>query len=147
MNLTREQRDRVERLLYDCEDTAAFRRELDSIESAIELHEFCRQFNWDGGFEELEAVLHHRVCDRGTALMMYWLAEPVYFLDFDNPNDIPSVNRPLSQFVNTVRDMLLKNQFDSNQIRFDPAGVMSVGQRRRVQKGSAIPAELTIPNC
>jgi hypothetical protein len=79
--------------------------------------------------------------------MIYWLAEPIYFLDFDNPSDIPSVNRPLLQFVNSVRDMLLKNQFDSNQIRFDPADVMSVGQRRRVQKGSTIPAELTIPNC
>jgi hypothetical protein len=147
MDLTPEQRDRVERLLYDCEDATAFRRELDSIKSAIELHEFSRQFNWDGGFDELEAVLHHRLCDRGTALMIYWLAEPVYFLDFDNPNDIPSVNLPLSQFVNTVRDMLLKNQFESNQIRFDPADVMSVGQRLRVRKESAIPPELTIPNC
>lgn len=147
MTLTPAQRARIEYLLYECEDDTSFEKEFAKIETSEELHEFASEFNWDCGFSELDAVLTHPLCDRGTALMIYWLAEPVYFADFSCIEDVPNVNREGYRFVNHAKNLLTQNCFESNEISFDPSSVMSLGQRHRVAKGCGIPVELTTPNC
>jgi len=147
MPLTPTQVARIEYLLYECEDDASFTREFEKLETSEELHEFASQFNWDCGFSELDAVLAHPMCDRGTALMIYWLAEPVYYVDFASIEEVPDVNREGYRFVMRVRDLLTQDVFQENRIPFDPQSVMSIGQRRKIARGCEIPPELAVPNC
>ena len=147
MSLSDEQLARIDFLLYDCEDDATFGETLQRIESSAELHAFAQQINWDGGFDELDAVLGHPQCDRGTALMIYWLGEPAYFAEFTSVDDVPDVNQPLKHFLNRVETRLLTDQFKSDKIRFDPMADLNVIQRRKIENIASIPAVLKQPNC
>ena len=97
--------------------------------------------------DALEAVLEHPLCDRGTALMIYWLGEPTYFADFASDEDVPEVNRSLKEFLNRVQNQLMSEQFKSNTICFDPMVDMNVVQRRKIENAGTIPAVLKKPNC
>jgi hypothetical protein len=51
--------------------------------SAEELHAFVDDMNWDGGgADRLTRVLAHPLCDRGTALMIYWRAQPRFYIRY-----------------------------------------------------------------
>ncbi len=147
MSLTDEQLARIDFLLYECEDDATFAETLLRIESSAELHALAQQINWDGGFDELNAVLEHPLCDRGTALMVYWLGEPTYFADFASDDDVPPVNQPLKQFLNRVENQLMTEHFKSNTICFDPMADLNVVQRRKIENIASIPSALKRPNC
>ena len=90
MALTPQQRERVRYLAEDewveTDDEATrwadFDRGLAQM-SAEELHAFVRDMNWDGGgADRLRRVLAHPRCDRGTALMIYWLARPRFYIKY-----------------------------------------------------------------
>lgn len=145
--LSDEQRTRIAYLLYECPDDASFADALSHIDSSLELHAFAEQFNWDSGSTRLAALLNHPQCDRGTALMIYWIGEPVYFADFSSEHDAPRVNRDGYRFLKCVESLLMTDQFQHNQIRFDPTVDLNVAQRRRLEKDSRIPDILKKPNC
>ncbi len=147
MSLTDEQLKRIDFLLYECEDDATFTQTLHRIESPAELHALAQQINWDGGFDGLNAVLQHPLCDRGTALMIYWLGEPTYFADFASDDDVPDVSQPLKQFLNRVETQLINKQFKSNTICFDPMADLNVIQRGKIENIDSIPSALKRPNC
>lgn len=147
ITLTDEQRARIDYLLYECEDDVSFVDTLSQFDSSAELHAFAKQFNWDGGCAELEAVLNHPLCDRGTALMVYWLGEPLYFADFSTADDVPDVNRGGYHFVKHVESLLMVDRFQYNSIRFDPMADLNVVQRRRIENHSRIPTALKSANC
>ena len=147
MTLTDEQLDRIDFLLYECDDEATFAETLLYIESSAELHALAQQINWDGGFDELDAVLEHPLCDRGTAMMIYWLGEPTYFSDFVSDEDVPEVNQPLKHFLNRFENQLMSEEFKSNTICFDPMAELNGAQRRKIENAATIPSALKQPNC
>ena len=91
MALTPEQAERVRYLAEDewgsesvdeAEQCASFERVLAQM-SAEELHAFVNRMNWDGGgADRLTKVLAHPLCDRGTALMIYWRTNPRFFIRY-----------------------------------------------------------------
>ena len=62
--------------------------ELQQLESSVELHEFMLHYNWDDGIEKPHAVVNNENCDRGTALMIYWLLGPRYLYHYENRKKI-----------------------------------------------------------
>lgn len=76
IKLTPEQQARVEFLLYECYETESITENLKQLESTQEIHEFATNYNWDYGIEPLKLILQHPLCDRGTALKIYWLGQP-----------------------------------------------------------------------
>jgi hypothetical protein len=92
MKLSPEQAERVRYLLdgdWHVDDAESdqvpeywveFDRALSQVETPEELHEFVDRWNWDGGSEPIRRVLAHPLCDRGTALMVYWRLEPIFYL-------------------------------------------------------------------
>jgi hypothetical protein len=147
MFLTDEQLARIDFLLHECEDDAVYVETLLRIESSAELHALAQQINWDGGLDKLNAVVDHPLCDRGTALMIYWFSEPMYFADFTSDDVVPDVNQPLKRFLNRVETKLMTEHFKSNTISFDPMSNLNVVQRRKIENVASIPSALKRPNC
>jgi|GEM_PF-2075916 len=145
MPLTDQQRKRVERLIYgEWESLDEFRAVLAEVETAAELHEVAENLNWDDGTEKLDALLEHPLCDRGTALMIYWLADPVYFSQYDRAEDISGSGRDVFRFLKRVESALLAQQFSTNAIAFDPFEAMGFNaiQKKQVIDNPHIPVEL-----
>ena len=103
-----------------------FDRLLAQIESPEELHAFADQWNWDRGTPPMRRVLDHSLCDRGTALMIYWRIDPVFFLNpkHDTRKKVEAVLWPDAiihwDILRQIERRLAANDFRSARIPFDP---------------------------
>ena len=135
ITLTPEQIARVEYLASDDwvvdsgaeeDEASSWRNFSDTLQkmSAVELHHFTCNFNWDGGMEELDAVVEHPECDAGTALMIYWLAQPAdYHRMAKRGNLSPSFKSVLSLLLK-IEDRIRNNAFATHRIACDPTNIM-----------------------
>lgn len=72
------------------------------------LYKKARRHNWDNGYEKLYKILEDKNCDKGTALMMYWLSCPQYFIQFANADECESYNRDNYLFVKHIEKFILQ---------------------------------------
>ena len=165
MALTPEQAERVRYLAEDewageSADEAARWAEFDRVlgqMSAAELHAFVDQMNWDGGgADRLTRVLSHPLCDRGTALMMYWRAQPRFFIQYGTRERVRDELGPteLAEYdmLRDIERRFQSNDFSTDDIAFDPADdeghdLTSDGPRRRplVDPRTVLPAVMFEP--
>jgi len=125
MNLSSEQFARVRYLLDDRWETwEDFDRTL-AMMSAEELHEYADRFDWDAGeaVERLTRVLKHPNCDRGTALMIYWRADPVFDLEYGTRERLEAeegerVN--VYDLTRYIEKRLADDSFATARIPYDP---------------------------
>ena len=88
--------------------------------SSIELHHFACNFNWDGGTEELSSVLNHPKCDAGTALLIFWLAQPVYYFRGAAKGKLTESERETYEWLKHIESRFTNNQFSASDIAIDP---------------------------
>lgn len=146
MKLTSEQQARVDFLLNECDCIETFAKSLSLVESSNEIHQFATHYNWDYGLEPLELALIHPLCDKGTALEIYALGSPDYYVGFSTVNDVPSCNQDGYLFLKFIESLLTENRFKHNHIHFDPLVNYSTAQLHYLAKYSKIPDELLLPN-
>ena len=60
------------------------RKSFKKIETPSQLHYLAGIYNWDDGTEVLDWIISSPRCDKGTALLIFWRAEPDYYTKFDN---------------------------------------------------------------
>ena len=157
MTLTPEQASRVAYLLEgdwggeaESDDLpeywTQFDRVLAQVESPEELHEFVDRWNWDGGTEPIRRALAHPRCDRGTALMVYWRIDPIfYLLPEHNTREKVRTNLWPDALVHwdMLRDIerrLAGNDFETARVPYDPAN--DRGRDRTVQRRKRRPIPL-----
>ncbi|GAB3713994.1 hypothetical protein GCM10027592_53460 [Spirosoma flavus] len=93
------------------------------LKTSEELHYLIK--NWNDGYEIPKRVLHHEMCDRGTALMIYWLATPDYFTQFKSAEDVENYNRDNYYLVKEAENLLLTDHYSLQKIKFNPKSVAS----------------------
>src|SRR5215207_4128317 len=81
--------------LGNMSDINQLQQELNTPEK---LHDFATHYNWDDGFEVPKWIINNPLCDRGTALMMYWHANPQYFCKYATRNEVPSMGWNLQHY-------------------------------------------------
>jgi hypothetical protein len=126
---TQRDREEAKRFLEFEEATAA--RELLTVTSKVVLHLVGAQHNWDSGFAIPLAILRSAACDFGTALMLYWLAEP-------EREDTAIGER--KAFLAEARYKLDSMQFATRSISFSPTDFFQwnrVYRHRLEQRGFA----------
>jgi hypothetical protein len=151
MDLTPEQSERVRYLAEDewgrgSEDEAAQWAEFDRVlaqMSAAELHAFVDQMNWDGGgADRLNRVLAHPLCDRGTALMIYWLARPTFYLAYQTRDRVrDEVGWALEEFdmLREIERRFADGTFASADIAFNPADDRGLDHTRKHPRIRPVP--------
>jgi hypothetical protein len=105
----------------------------DKLVGAEELHQFVHHYNWDGGIRALQRTLKHPACDRGTALMMFWLSEPTYayerYASIDEAVIARDVNLESLRFAEEVLHALRVDKFATRRIGYIPPS--PIGQFKR----------------
>lgn len=56
--------------------------------SAVELHQFVQNWNYDDGIEPFKWIIKQKMLDKGTVLCLYWLLQPDYFCQFESEDEI-----------------------------------------------------------
>jgi cytohesin len=58
--------------------------------------------NWDDGITWFRKLLRHAALDRGTALLVYWLAHPEYYLRYECEDDVPAHEVPVFRLLRAL---------------------------------------------
>jgi hypothetical protein len=139
MALTPEQSSRVKYLLdggwgrtflAESEEEPTYWTDFDRILAEVntpeELHEFVDHWNWDGGTEPIRRALAHPLCDRGTALMVYWRIDPIFYLkpEHDTRAKVEANLWPDAvvhwDMLREIEQRLAANRFRTAEVAFDP---------------------------
>ena len=115
---------------------AADRKRLAWLASATdseELHLFAENWHWDGGGgKPLQRLVANPHCDAGTMLMIFWLcsAEDDYY-QFRTIQEIErDFDREFFRLFRRIERKLVKRDYATNTILFDPAPFISMFDRR-----------------
>jgi len=84
------------------------------------LHLIASNYNWDGGYQQLWDIIKNRHCDKGTALLIYWLSTPGYYCQFESRNQVPNFQLESYDFVTYLERSLLNGDFAVSKILFNP---------------------------
>src|SRR5262245_3383211 len=79
--------------------------------------------------EEWREILNHRLCDHGTALLVYWRCSPVYHYECEDCENVKYNKRKEPRGLTNSWCYLIKeieyryqrSDFRWNQVRFDPS--------------------------
>lgn len=126
MELTDAQKDEIFRVLHDeWEDDsayeAAFDDFLDSVATPAQLFFFAYHFNWDYGEQDMFKIIRHPMCDRATALMIYWLGGAEWFLQYHSVEEVPDYERKEGfRLVMEIETKYLDGSFAESHLSYDP---------------------------
>lgn len=141
--LLKEQYDRVLKVLWE---GAA----IETLQTAEELHLYAWNYNWDSGIDSMRRVIHHPLCDKGTALLIYWYAGPGYLYQFLTRDEVSEYIRDQYDFLMELEQKYLSGAYQSEAITFDPAHDEGTGtnwtkEYAKIPKKRQIPAEMYQP--
>ena len=89
----------------------SFSEEEDKIEPNIQLlstlsteeqYLLVSEYNWDDGAEVLNYIANSDKCDAGTAVMIFWMAEPDFYMQYKRKQDADEWAQDVWQLLQNV---------------------------------------------
>jgi len=117
------------------------------LQDPVELHALAFSWNWDAGFEPLFGIIRHPLCDRGTALLVYWYASPVWvYQAYADESEIAGAyERQRYRLIKEIEEKYTAGFYRNQRFRFDPNTDWSEPYRGEVLK-QPIPPLLREPS-
>lgn len=96
--------------------------------------------NWDNGVHLLHWIINSPKCDKGTASLIFWNAEPDYYLD-KSPEKMDEDEKNIHNLLQKIIRKFNQQEFKRGMLKFDP------GSRVENFDGNleALPKALTKP--
>jgi hypothetical protein len=137
----------------DDDDFAATDANLESllrhVESPLELHFCAMGFDWDTECQTLIHLLRHPLCDYGTALGAFWLAQPASHYGRRRAELDPS-EREVRDLLEWIEHRYCTGGFALRTIRLVPTRIggadFTAAARGRTQWDRPIPEEMFSPS-
>jgi hypothetical protein len=95
-----------------------------------DLHRFASQYNWDDGYLHLFEVIRSPSCALATAVMLYRLGRPHYFLQYKSRRDVPSYCIDNYDLLIEIEARIAAGSYPDHPVRSDaraPAQTASLG--------------------
>lgn len=84
-----------------------------------EIDLLTQSYNWDNGLKFLLWAVKHPLCDKGTALTIYWLGTPLWFTQFSKKSEVDSWAQDNFTLLKTIEKRIKKDDFQSNDFVFN----------------------------
>jgi len=129
MNLSPEQKKRVETFIYDewvddkddeKKSISNLKKLLNEVQHPIEIDCMLRGFNWDCGIDGLDFILTHPMTDTATKLRAFWMAGPGYFCQYEKERDISEYELDEWEAIQLLQKHATSSIRQSGQLQFDP---------------------------
>jgi hypothetical protein len=128
------------------ESEAELHQFFETITDAEELHLYANGFNWDTGVGELRRVIRHSLCDRGTALLIYWRGGPGFYARFaDRSETINPDQADTYDLLQEIEQKIIAGHFHTRHFTYDPKNDGGHDMTARHSKGvrkRSIPPEM-----
>jgi Domain of unknown function (DUF4274) len=117
------------------------------IRTSYQLHSYMTKYNWDFGLEIPYWAIRNPLCDRGTALMIYWMAGAGYFCRFKYRSDVPAYKLDRYDLIVEIEEKYISNFYTRNDIKFVPFSDIEKESKGRnwVDEYSDTPQQRQIP--
>ena len=89
-------------------------------QKAIELFLDAEGHNWDEGNKKLHDILNKPDCDLGTVSLIYWRAQPEYYLQYESTDECAKTSPEEYSLISRAEEIILSNK-RTCIIEFDPA--------------------------
>lgn len=93
---------------------------LEQLQTEDEQFVLLDNFNWNNGFEVPKAVLTHSKCSLSVALLAFYRADGIRYLLEGEAAFANSLSKEWEGFVKDVYTKILRGQFPSGAISFQP---------------------------
>ena len=121
-------------------------RFFETITDAEELHLYADGFNWDTGVEGMRRVIQHPLCDRGTALLIYWRGSPGFFARFASRTETTNPDQAEHfDLLLEIEQKVIAGHFPSRRFHYDPKkdkGKDMTARHNTVPRKRTIPQEM-----
>ena len=95
------------------------RKSFEKIEKPAQLHYLADIYNWDDEIDVLDWIISSPVCDKGTALLIFWRAEPDYYTKFEN-EDEAGTDKEIYLLLRKIITNWQSGFYKKERFRFDP---------------------------
>lgn len=88
--------------------------------TSAEQYLLANEYNWDDGVIVLDWIIDSPLCDKGTATLIFWLAEPDYHFDHSEE----TINDSAMAEWKLLQKIILKmnnDEFDKSEFEFIPS--------------------------
>ena len=100
------------------EETVPDYEKFTSLNSA-EQYYLADIYNWDDGPIVLQWIIDSPKCDKGTACLIFWKAEPDYYYDF-TADTIDEYEKDVWSLLQSIVKRFKANDFTKSQFKFVP---------------------------
>ena len=88
---------------------------LDSAEQYF----IASEYNWDDGTTVLDWIIDSEICDKGTATMIFWMAEPDYYFDYTEET-IDDWAKEVWKLLQKIITKVKNGEFTKSKYGFNP---------------------------
>lgn len=87
-----------------------------------EWHYFAWRYNWDDGIEPLLWIVNQSLCDKGTALLIYWRGQPqnIQLLNTYENDEARGYHALYINLIEKIEERFRKDDFINKRISFNP---------------------------
>jgi hypothetical protein len=87
--------------------------------STGEQYYLASNFNWDEGVKILKWIIESPKCDKGTAGLIFWGAEPDFYIEHTSET-IPAYEKEVFDLLQLITQRFANNDFRSSRYKFGP---------------------------
>jgi len=90
------------------------------MSSTEAIQRYVEAYDYDNGYEGLMEIVKHTLCDRGTALTMFWRSGAAHLLSYAARQDVPVVDLDGFDLVKGIEARYLADTFTNRSVLFNP---------------------------
>ena len=79
----------------------------------------AENYNWDDGVEILKWIIESKKCDKGTASLIFWTAEPDYYFE-KSENEIPNYEKDTFLLLKRIVEKFNNKEFNNSSLKYNP---------------------------
>ncbi len=87
--------------------------------NSAEQYYLADNYNWDDGITVLNWIIDSSKCDKGTASLIFWKAEPDFYFDY-TAETIEDYEKPVWDLLQKIVKNFKENNFKNSKLKFDP---------------------------
>ena len=87
--------------------------------SSAEQYFLVSEYNWDDGTIVLDWIIDSTKCDKGTAIMIFWMAEPDYYFDYTEET-IDDWGKDVWKLLQKIITKFKNKEFKKSIFAFNP---------------------------
>ena len=87
--------------------------------NSAEQYYLADNYNWDDGPIVLDWIIDSPKCDKGTASLIFWRAEPDFYFDY-TVETIADYERDVWKLLQKIVTKFKSREFKNSRLKFDP---------------------------